>query len=438
MKARPELQWKKILDSIADGVFTVDVQMRITSFNRAAERITGVSASEAIGQYCFEVFRANICESNCALRQSFETGREIVNLRIDVLGRDGRHIPISVSTAVLRDEAGRLIGGVETFRDLSTEEELRKEIARRYTWQDIISKHHRMQAIFDILPHVAESESTVLIEGESGTGKELVARAIHNLSPRRGGPYVAVNCAALPDTLLESELFGYVKGAFTDAKRDKPGRFALAEGGTLFLDEVASISTALQVKLLRVIQERQYEPLGAVKPSQADVRLLAATNRDLSAMVDAGGFRDDLYYRLNVVRIKLPPLRERSEDIPLLAQHFVRRFSARQHKPIETVSDEALAVLMRHSWPGNVRELENAIEHAFVMCRGETILPEHLPQEIVSREPAGPPKPPLMSAEEQALRDVLAECGGSRTEAAARLGMHRSTLWRKLKRHGLA
>jgi len=435
---RPELQWKKILDSIADGVFTVDTQMRLTSFNRAAERITGVSAEEAIGQYCFEVFRANICESNCALRQSFETGREIVGLRVDVLGRDGHHIPISVSTAVLRDESGNITGGVETFRDLSTEEELRKEIARRYTWQDIISKNHKMQAIFDILPHVAESESTVLVEGESGTGKELVARAIHNLSPRSQGPYVAVNCAALPDTLLESELFGYLKGAFTDAKKDKPGRFALAEGGTIFLDEVGSISAALQVKLLRVTQERQYEPLGAVRPLKADVRIVAATNRDLAALVEEGLFRDDLYYRLNVVRIKLPPLRERGEDVPLLVTHFIRRFNAKQHKEIAGVSDEALAMLMRHSWPGNVRELENAVEHAFVMCRGETILPEHLPQELSAPQEAVPRGSPLVSAEQEALRRVLAEHSGNRAAAARQLGVHRSTLWRKLKRHGLA
>jgi PAS domain S-box-containing protein len=431
------LELKQILDSVADGVFTVDRNMRITFFNQAAERITGVPREEALGRFCNEVFRADICQSTCALRRSFETGKETVNLRVDIRGRDGRRsIPISISTAVLRDEEGGIIGGVETFRDLSVEEELRKEIARRYTWQDIVSKNHRMQELFDILPHVAESESTVLIEGESGTGKELVARAIHNLSPRKGGSYMAVNCAALPDTLLESELFGYVKGAFTDAKKDKPGRFARAKGGTLFLDEVASISPALQAKLLRVLQERQFEPLGAVAPVEADVRIVAATNRDLSGLIASGAFRSDLYYRLNVVRIKLPPLRERIEDVPLLAEHFIRRFNAKQRRGVAGLSPRALTLLMRHPWPGNVRELENIIEHAFVMCRGGLIQPDHLPGDLKARPRAEGPSP-LASAERDVLREVLAR-NPDREAAARELGLHRTTLWRKLKRHGLS
>jgi PAS domain S-box-containing protein len=438
MKSYAVLGFKKILDSVADGVFTVDRKMHITFFNRAASRITGVPPEEAIGRPCSEVFRADICQSTCALRRSFETGREIVNLRVEIRGVEGaRRIPISISTAVLRDEAGEIIGGVETFRDLSVEEELRKEIESRYTWQDIVSKNHRMQELFAILPNVAESESTVLIEGESGTGKELVARAIHDLSARRKGPYVAVNCAALPDTLLESELFGYVKGAFTDAKKDKPGRFARARGGTIFLDEVGSISPVLQVKLLRVIQERQYEPLGAVAQVPADVRIVAATNRDLASLLQEGAFRDDLYYRLNVVKIKLPPLRSRSEDIPLLAEHFVRRFNAKQRKAIAGLSEGALTVLMGHSWPGNVRELENVIEHAFVMCRKGLIQPDHLPRDLRGRPRAEGPSP-LASAEKDALQQVLSRHRGDRGAAAAELGLHRTTLWRKLRRHGLA
>jgi len=277
-----------ILDSIADGVFTVDRDWRITSFNRAAERITGIERREALGRHCWEVFRANICEADCALRRTMETGKPLVNRTVHILNSRGDSVPVSISTAVLRDERGEIIGGVETFRDLTVVEELRKQLHGKYSFADIVSKSPRMQVVFEILPVVAESNSTVLIEGESGTGKELVARAIHNLSPRRDKPMIAVNCGALPDTLLESELFGYVAGAFTDARKDKPGRFALAEGGTLFLDEIGDVSPAMQVRLLRVLQEREYYPLGAAKPVRADVRVIAATNRNLERLVEEG------------------------------------------------------------------------------------------------------------------------------------------------------
>lgn len=289
-KMLPPAHAQTILDSVADGVFTVDEKMRITYFNRAAEKITGVSRVEAIGQFCFEVLRANVCEKSCSLQCSFQTGKETINRHVNILRADGKQIPISISTAVLRDETGKIAGGVETFRDLSALEALQKEIKRAYTFEDIVSKNHRILQIFDILPHVAESESTVLIQGVSGSGKELFARAIHNLSPRKDGPFVAVNCGALPDTLLESELFGYVKGAFTDAKKDKPGRFALAKGGTIFLDEVESLPPTMQVKLLSVLQEREFEPLGAIAPVKADVRVIAATKDDLSALVEKGTF----------------------------------------------------------------------------------------------------------------------------------------------------
>ncbi|MFO7900998.1 MAG: sigma 54-interacting transcriptional regulator [Planctomycetota bacterium] len=255
-----EERFDVILDSIADGVFTVDKDWRVTSFNRAAEEITGVPREEAIGRLCREVLHANICESACALRQTMETGTPVINKSVYIVTTDGRRIPISISTALLRNEDGEVIGGVETFRDLSVVEELRKELEGRHSCQDMISRNHEMQRIFDIVPDVAASESTVLIQGPSGSGKELLARAIHNTSPRSDGPLVVVNTAALPDTLLESELFGYRAGAFTDARTDKPGRIALAEGGTLFLDEVGDISAASQVKLLRVLQEREYQP----------------------------------------------------------------------------------------------------------------------------------------------------------------------------------
>ncbi|HDS01569.1 MAG TPA: PAS domain-containing protein, partial [candidate division Zixibacteria bacterium] len=295
-----------ILDSIADGVFTIDKDWKITSFNRAAEQITSIPREEAIGQRCCDVFRASICESSCALRETFRTGEPVVNKAVFIIDASGRKIPISISAAVLRNKDGEIIGGVETFRDLSAIEELKRELEKKYSFQDIISKNSAMLKIFDILPSIAESDSTVLIEGDSGTGKELIARAIHNLSNRRDNPIVTINCGALPDTLLESELFGHKAGAFTDARRDKPGRFALAEGGTIFLDEIADTSPSLQVKLLRVIQEKVYEPLGGTESVEANVRIITASNRNLQKLVKAGRFREDLFYRINVITVELP------------------------------------------------------------------------------------------------------------------------------------
>ncbi len=375
-----------ILDSIADGVFTVDREWRITSFNKAAEKITGILREEAVGQQCCDVFHASICETSCALRETFESGRPVINRAVYVVDAGGNRIPISISTAVLKNKNGDIIGGVETFRDLSTIEELRLELEKKYSFHDIISKNSEMLRIFDILPGVAESDSIVLIEGETGTGKELIARALHNLSYRKDKPFVAVNCGALPDTLLESELFGYKAGAFTDARKDKPGRFAIAETGTIFLDEIADISPALQVRLLRVVQERIYEPLGATKPVRADVRIITASNRDLGGLVKSGEFREDLYYRINVIRIKLPPLRSRKEDIPLLVDHFIRRFNNLKRKLIADISPDALAALVSHDYPGNIRELENVIEHAFVLCRGTTINVDDLPDNVTPSE----------------------------------------------------
>jgi len=428
-----------ILDSIADGVFTIDNDKNVTSFNKAAEKITGISKEYAVGKKCFDVFQASICQTSCALEKTLKTGKEIINLPINILNVEGKTVPISISTAILKDKKGEIIGGVETFRDLSSLEELRKEISKQYTFEDIISKDHEIQKIFDILPDIAESDSTVLIQGASGSGKELFARAIHNLSHRRKGPYVVVNCGALPDTLLESELFGYVKGAFTDAKRDKPGRFALAEGGTLFLDEVAELSTALQVKLLRVLQEKEYEPLGSTHPQKANVRIITATNQDLSQLLARGTFREDLYYRLNVVKIELPPLSERREDIPLLTDHFINKFNLKKGKKITGVSDQVLNMLMEYEFPGNVRELENIIEHAFVLCHGSQIEVEHLPKEFVKkfkdeRKSISIAKDRLKEAEISVIIDVLKKHGGNRSKAAEELGIDKSTLWRKIKR----
>jgi len=432
-----------ILDSIADGVFTVDMDWNLTSFNRAAERITGVSRKEAIGQKCFDVFRGDICQSACALRHSMETGEELVDQRVNILNSRGHKVQVSISTAVLRDPTGGIVGGVETFRDLTAIEALRDEVRGRYSFEDMVSKNHEVQRIFGILPDIAASDSTLLIEGPSGSGKELVARAVHNQSERRKKRLVVINCGALPDTLLESELFGYVRGAFTDAKRDKPGRFALAEGGTIFLDEVGEISTALQVKLLRVLQEREYEPLGGTTPMKSNVRVIAATNQTLSALVARGVFRDDLYYRLNVVRVVLPPLSRRREDIPLLIDHFLGRFRAKTGKSIEAVSADVLTVLMRHTFPGNIRELENIIEHAFILCHQRTIELEHLPVELLKPAQAasgsepGRGQSPVDAARAAAIQEVLARHGGNRRKTAAELGVHSTTLWRWMRRMGI-
>lgn len=426
-----------ILESIADGVFTVDKDWRITSFNRAAEQITGVLRGEAIGHRCCDVFRASICENDCALKETLRTGRSIVNKAIYILDADGHRVPISISAAVLKDAEGNTIGGVETFRDLSLVEELRKELEGTYTFADIVGRGPAMRQLFDLLPQVADSDSTVLIEGASGTGKELVARAIHNLSPRCDKRFVAINCGALPDTLLESELFGYKAGAFTDARRDKPGRFAIAHGGTILLDEIGDVSTAMQARLLRVLQERIFEPLGSVEPVETDVRVIAATNKDLSKLVRKGTFRQDLFYRINVIRLKLPPLRDRREDIPLLAERFVSKFNRLQNKDVAGVSDETLAILMEHDYPGNVRELENIVEHAFVLCQAGMIEPHHLPPALRgdtdSKAPRGKGGRTLKALETLHITDAVRRHGGNRTAAAKELGINASTLFRKVK-----
>ena len=440
MSTKTGSHFETILDSIADGVFTIDLDYTITYFNRAAETITGVSHEQALGQKCFDVFRANICQTSCALGQTMDTGKPGTNIPINILNSQGDRISASVNTSALVDDRGEIMGGVEIFRDLSTVETLRKKIDNQYRFEDIVSKNYDIQRIFDILPDIATSGSTILIEGPSGSGKELFARAIHNVSGQTGD-FVAVNCAALPDTLLESELFGYRKGAFTEAKKDKPGRFARAAGGTLFLDEIGDISTALQVKLLRVLQEKEYEPLGATASEQTDARIIASTNQTLSALVARGAFREDLFYRLNVIKIELPPLSARREDIPLLIRHFIQKFNVLKDKEIKGISDEALNILMRHPFPGNIRELENIIEFAFVLCREDTIETKHLSRDIqdagieaeAEKQAAVPPR--LDQADRDALVSALDLHRGHRGKTAAYLKIDKTTLWRKMKKY---
>lgn len=429
-----------ILDSVADGVFAVDADWRITSWNRAAERITGFSKDEAMGRRCHDVFRANVCQDGCVLSRTMRTGSNLVNFPINILTQSGMEKPISISTAILRDKNGGVAGGVETFRDLSELEDLRRRLRQEYSFQDIISKSHRIREIFRIMPDVAESESTVLIQGPSGSGKELFARALHQLSHRKGRPFVAVNCGALPDTLLESELFGYKAGAFTDAKRDKPGRFTLAKGGTIFLDEIGDISVALQVKLLRILQEKTFEPLGSAKSEHTDVRVITATNKDLREEMARGRFREDLYYRLNVVRLELPPLKDRKEDIPLLADHFISRFNVEKGRNVSGLSRRALVALLAYDFPGNIRELENAIERAFILCRNNLIDVECLPPEITGSSSSPvieglSAEDPIAAAEIEVIRQTLLRFEGHRGKTAKALGMHKTTLFRKMKRH---
>ncbi len=441
MRSDEPIVAQTVLDSVADGVFTVDREWRITSFNRAAERITGVKRDEAIGAQCCDVFRASICGSGCALKHTLQTGEPIVNKAIMILDAKARKVPVRISTAVLRGQNGQIVGGVETFRDLSQVEELQKELEGRFSLGDIIGRSRVMRELFGLLPAVAASDSTVVIHGASGTGKELFARAVHELSPRRERPFVAINCGALPDTLLESELFGHKAGAFTDAKSDKPGRFAIAEGGTIFLDEIGDISPAMQVRLLRVLQERVYEPLGSVEPVEADVRVVVATHRDLAKLVEENSFREDLFYRINVIRLELPDLRERREDIPLLIDHFIGRFNRLQGKDVIGVSDEVMAVLMKHEYPGNARELENVIERAFVLCPGGMIEKRHLPPELGQEagELASGVAPGMTLRELECLHisDALRRHAGNRKAAADELGIHSSTLFRKIKDLGI-
>ena len=433
-------RFQAVLSSISDGVFTVDSEWRIACFNRAAEEITGYSRESVMGRPCHEVFRTNICAEACALRYTMETGHPIVDLDVTIETRGGEEVPVSISTALLRDENGTVIGGVETFRDLRQVRQLQKAVLKDYSFEDIIGKSARMRELFAKLDIVAVSGSTVLLTGETGTGKELFARAIHRLSSRSDGPFIAVNCGALPETLVEAELFGHVRGAFTGAIADKPGRVAMADGGTLLLDEIGDLPPGVQVKLLRFLQDLTFEPLGESKTRRADVRIICATNRDLAELVREGEFREDLFYRIDVIRLEVPPLRRRREDIPLLVQHFVDSLNALQGKAVTGVSGEAMKRLLAHSYPGNVRELENVIEHGFVLCPTGLIRPEHLPLDRLSSPPESPGRGArglLDELEREETMLALEESGGNRVQAARALGIHKTTLFRRIKRLGI-
>ncbi len=430
-------RFEAVINSISDGVFAVDADWRITCFNAAAQRTTGIPASEALGKRCSEVFRSNICAEACALRYTFETGKPIVNLPIHIRDVTGRTIPVTVSTAVLRERDGTVIGGVETFRDLNLVRRQLDDVTGA-TGSEIITSDPRLKKLLEIVPTIAQSDTTVLIEGETGTGKGLLARALHAASVRCDRPMVTVSCGALPESLLESELFGYRRGAFTGADRDRAGRVQAAEGGTLFLDEIGDVPPGVQVKLLRLLQEKVYEPLGADRSRAADVRVVAATNRDLGRLVANGDFRQDLFYRINVIRLEMPPLRERLSDVPLLADAFLRRLSMTRGKVVEGVSRAVLGRLMSYQYPGNIRELENILEHAYVLSAGLEIREDDLPDWFLKQSTPTSSKPAtLADVEARFLRETLARHGWNRTAAARALGVHKTTLYRKIRKLGI-
>jgi PAS domain S-box-containing protein len=426
-----------VLHSISDGVITVDREWRITCFNRAAEEITGYSRSEVMGRCCFDVLRSDLCQDACPIQHTLETGKPVAGLVVYISGKNDTRIPVSVSTALFLDKGGRLLGGVETFRDLRQIKALKKQAEKSFTSADIITKNSKVKALLELLPILAESGSAVLITGETGTGKDLFARAIHNLSPRKDGPFVAVNCGGFPETLVESELFGYEKGAFTGADRAKPGRFARAENGTLFLDEVGNLPLSTQAKLLRVLQNRTYEPLGGREPIKTNARILTATNQDLLSMVEEGTFRRDLYYRINVIELGLPSLRERPEDVLPLIQHFVGHLALVHEKRVQGVTPEALRILMSYEYPGNIRELENIVEHGFVLTNAPLIGLEHLPHWLVTKNQLPLPGGSLEDCQRSAILAALERNEWNRLAAAKDLGIHKSTLFRKIRRLGL-
>jgi PAS domain S-box-containing protein len=447
-----ERYWHTVVETMQDGLMVVDDEGIIVSVNPALERLTGYQAEELIGQPC-SILECDTClaaqassgEKFCEL---FTKG-EIRRCRCRLKTKDGQPLFVLKNAAVLTGDDGRVRGGVETLTDLSEvkarEDEvsqLQRELGVAPGFEGMVGKSALMQNLFTLIKSAADSDAPVLIHGESGTGKELVTAAIHRLGPRRAGPLISVNCAALNQNLLESELFGHVKGAFTGADRQRLGRFEVAHGGVLFLDEIGDLPLPTQVKLLRVLQEKVIERVGDHRPIPVDVRFICATNKDLKAEIAAENFREDLYYRISVIPIRVPPLRERIEDIPLLADTFVKRIGQRTKKEIKAIGKSAMDRLIAYSWPGNVRELINAIEYAFVLCQGQVIGPRHLPHEV-SAGAIAPPHPAESSEnfgvreDRQKIIAALRQAGGKKIEAARILGISRVTLWKRLKEYGI-
>lgn len=428
-----------ILDSIEEGVATIDLRWRITSFNRAAETITGVSRKDAIGRPCLDVFSTNLCKTDCVLRKVLEENRPVFNKPVYFLRPRAKPAPISINVSILRDAKGRKLGGVETFRPLSCVGTPKNAFEKGCIFENMVSKNQKMLKIFSDLKLIANSQCTVLIEGATGTGKEMIARAVHNNSPQKNGPFVPVNCGALPDTLIESELFGYKAGAFTDARSDKPGRFERARNGTIFLDEIGDISPAMQVRLLRVLENKVYEPLGAVKPVNTNARIVVASHPELDRMVQERRFRKDLYFRINVMKLALPKLADREEDIPLLVNHFIKVFNRGNKKTILGLTQEAMAAFILYDWPGNIRELENAVKHAFVLCQCGLIGLQHLPEKMMFDADTGFSNQgtTLKEIEKNAIWRSLKKNNWKKMATARELGINKNTLRRKIVGYGI-
>jgi len=433
----------KILDTVSDGVIVTNLERKIVFINETARRLLRYTEGEVSDARCKNITHGSECEYACPMTRAMQSGQDLSGLPMWYRTKDGQLLNCRTSVTLLRDDSGKIVGGVEVFNDITQISRLQESAEERFSFSNIIGHNKTMQEIFDLIRMVAETDSTVLITGESGTGKEMVANAIHFNSTRRNRAFVKVNCAALNEGVLESELFGHVRGAFTGAIADKMGRFELAHGGTIFLDEIAEIPPATQVKLLRVLQEGELERVGSSKSTRVDVRVVAATNRDLVVALEEGTFRQDLFYRLNVFRITIPPLRERRDDIPLLVDHFVKKVSAKMPaKKLDRIEAEALARLMDYKFPGNIRELENLVEHAAIRCQDGIIRTRDLPLPT-SVQPEEPPMhlfqihSPLESLERDLILKTLDANDWKISRTALRLGISRVTLWRTMKEYGV-
>ncbi len=436
---------KIILDNLDTGVLTVDCGGHITFFNNRAEAITGFDRSDVLGKSCRLIFGAHQARDAFFFTETIADGRTRANMDAEIRTREEQVIPIRANTMALKNEDGRIVGALATISDLSLMYQFNSAIRDRYTFYDMVGKDPAIQKIFEIVPVVAASDATVLIEGPTGTGKDVLAKVIHNVSMRSKKPLVKVNCAALPDNLLESEMFGYVKGAFTGAEKDKPGRFQEADGGTIFLDEIGDLPLSLQAKLLRVLEDREFYPLGGRKTTKVDVRIISATNQNLEQLVRVKRFREDLFYRLNVMRLELPRLQDRRGDIPLLISHILKRLRTVRDTRVEKFSEDAMEVLLNYDYPGNVREMENIIEHALIVCQDRIIERKHLPlslQKYVARPwPAAETLPfdqVVGVSEKNAILKMLQKHGWNKGKAAAALNINRTTLWRKIKKYNIA
>ncbi|MCF8061755.1 MAG: sigma 54-interacting transcriptional regulator [Deltaproteobacteria bacterium] len=441
----PVWEYDTLCENLAEGVFTISNRWRITSFNRRAQEITGFKREEVLGRNCWDIFRSDLCKSNCPLKLTMETGVVRMDQDVRIVDRGGQAHSILVNTSVMKNSHGLVIGAVETFRPIARLEASEAEgVSLGEQPAQIVGQSPELHKVLRMIPDVAASDATVLIEGESGTGKELIAKAIHARGPRSSGPFVAVNCSALAETLLESELFGHVKAAFTGAASNKVGRFELAKGGTLFLDEIGEIKPEIQIKLLRVLEERIFERVGGTRPIRMDSRIIAASNKTLIQEVAGGRFREDLFYRLRTVPVYIPPLRDRVSDIPILMEHFLEVFNRVYGKNVRGVDPKALRLLRRYPWPGNVRELKHALEYAFVFVKGPIITLSHLPELDASQIPdrSGPVSKGAAAGgwedERITIQRALEKAGGRRSAVAHQLGISRSTLWRKMKMYDLA